>query len=71
MIDYAGKGYMSAGLKLVLEKVFNELALHRLEATIQPENTASICLVKKNGFRYEGYSPRYLQIDNVWCGHEH
>lgn len=69
--DYAGKGYMSAGLKLVLKKVFQELDLHRIEANIQPENTLSIQLVKKNGFRYEGYSPRYLKINNEWRGHEH
>lgn len=69
--DYAGKGYMSAGLKLVLPKIFNEMGLHRLEANIQPENTQSIQLVKKNGFRYEGFSPRYLRINNEWRGHEH
>lgn len=69
--DYASKGYMSAGLKLVLEKAFNELELHRIEANIQPENTRSIQLVKKNGFRCEGFSPRYLKIDNKWRGHEH
>lgn len=69
--DYANKGYMSAGLKLVLDKVFNELKLHRIEANIQPENIQSINLVKKNGFRYEGFSPRYLKINNEWCGHEH
>jgi GrpB-like predicted nucleotidyltransferase (UPF0157 family)/RimJ/RimL family protein N-acetyltransferase len=71
VVDYAGKGYMSAGLKLVLAKAFNELDLHRIEANIQPENTQSIQLVKKNGFRCEGFSPRYLKIDNQWCGHEH
>lgn len=69
--DYATRGYMSAGLKLVLEKVFNELGLHRLEANIQPENIRSIQLVKNNGFRYEGFSPRYLKINGEWCGHEH
>src|SRR3990167_1051597 len=69
--NFSEKGYMSAGLKLVLEKVFKELALHRLEANIQSENTRSIELVKKNGFRYEGYSPRYLKIDGEWRGHEH
>src|SRR3990167_4828255 len=68
--DYASKGYMSAGLKLVLEKAFNELELHRIEANIQPENTRSIQLVKKNGFRCEGFSPRYLKIDNKWRGPE-
>lgn len=69
--DYAGKGYMSAGLKLVLAKVFDDIKLHRIEANVQPENTQSIQLIKKNGFRYEGFSPRYLKIDNEWRGHEH
>lgn len=69
--DFSGKGYMSAGLKLVLAKVFRELKLHRIEANIQPENIQSIQLIKKNGFRYEGFSPRYLKIDNEWRGHEH
>ncbi len=69
--DYSGKGYMSAGLKLIQKKLFEELALHRLEANIQPENTRSIQLVKNNGFRYEGFSPRYLKINDEWRGHEH
>ena len=69
--DYSGKGFMNAGLKLVQKKVFEELALHRLEANIQPENTRSIQLVKNNGFRYEGFSPRYLKIQGEWRGHEH
>src|ERR1700733_5521954 len=33
--DYAGQGYMSTGLKLVLKKFFEEMKLHRLEANIQ------------------------------------
>ena len=69
--DYAGKGYMSSGLKLVLAHVFNELKLHRIEANIQPDNVQSIHLVKKNRFRHEGFSPRYLKINNEWLGHEH
>jgi GrpB-like predicted nucleotidyltransferase (UPF0157 family)/RimJ/RimL family protein N-acetyltransferase len=69
--DFSGKGYMSAGLKLVLAEIFNKLKLHRIEANIQPDNVQSIQLIKKNGFRYEGFSPRYLKIDNEWRGHEH
>ena len=34
--NYSKKGYMSAGLKLVLERIFKEMNLHRLEANIQP-----------------------------------
>lgn len=69
--DFAGKGYMSVALKLVLSKIFDELKLHRIEANIQPENLQSINLVKNNGFRYEGFSPNYLKINNEWRGHEH
>lgn len=61
---------MNCQQPLVLDKVFNELNLHRIEANIQPENQSSIQLVKSNGFRYEGFSPRYLKINNQWCGHE-
>jgi [ribosomal protein S5]-alanine N-acetyltransferase len=66
---YAGKGWMSKSLELVLEKIFIDLGLHRIEANIQPTNTASIRLVERNGFTKEGFSPRYLKINNQWCDH--
>jgi RimJ/RimL family protein N-acetyltransferase len=68
--DYAGQGYMSAGLKVVLQHVFEVLKLHRGEANIQPENARSIHLVKNNGFRKEGYSIGYLKINGEWRDHE-
>lgn len=67
---YAGKGLMSAGLELVLNRAFNELELHRLEANIQPRNAPSIALVRRAGFRYEGLSRRYLKIRGRWRDHE-
>ncbi|MEV7805158.1 GNAT family N-acetyltransferase [Microbispora sp. NPDC088329] len=67
---YAGQGYMSEGLGLVLRHAFEELRLHRLEAQIRPDNQASIKLVQRHGFRYEGYSPNLLFIDGAWRGHE-
>lgn len=67
---YAGKGYMTEGLNLVLHYAVETLGLHRLEANIQPENMASKRLVQKLGFRKEGFSPKYLQIGGKWCDHE-
>jgi ribosomal-protein-alanine N-acetyltransferase len=67
---FAGKGLMSKSLKQLIHKAFVELQLHRIEANIQPENKKSIDLVKNNGFRKEGFSPRYLKINNQWCDHE-
>jgi [ribosomal protein S5]-alanine N-acetyltransferase len=44
--------------------------VNRLEANIQPGNTASIALVKSCGFMKEGYSPKYLKINGRWRDHE-
>ncbi|MEV0590273.1 GNAT family N-acetyltransferase [Nonomuraea cavernae] len=53
----------------MLRHAFDELQLHRLEAQISPENQASIKLVQRHGFRYEGYSPDLLFINGAWRGH--
>lgn len=66
---YAGQGYMSEGLRLMLRYAF-KLKLHRLEANIQPGNLVSIALVKRAGFVKEGYSRRYLKIGGQWRDHE-
>jgi ribosomal-protein-alanine N-acetyltransferase len=67
---HAGKGYMSAGIDLVLERAFGELRLHRVEANIQPKNRRSVELVRRAGFRLEGVSERYLRIAGRWRDHE-
>ena len=69
-MEMAGLGYMGEGLALVLDHAFTVLDLHRLEANVQPANAASIALIRKLGFRKEGFSPKFLQIDDIWRDHE-
>jgi ribosomal-protein-alanine N-acetyltransferase len=67
---YDGHGYMTEGVRAVVDKAFRSLRLHRLEANIQPNNERSRNLVQRLGFKLEGYSPRYLKIAGKWRDHE-
>ena len=67
---FSRKGYMTEALSLALRYAFRSLKLHRVEASIQPENTASLRLVRRLGFSREGYSRRYLMIHRRWRDHE-
>jgi ribosomal-protein-alanine N-acetyltransferase len=67
---FARQGYMTEALALMLREAFGELGLHRVEANIQPDNRASIALVRRAGFEREGYSPRYLKLGGRWRDHE-
>lgn len=61
---------MSEALDLTLRHAFGALRLHRVEANVQPDNTASIALVRRAGLRLEGFSPRYLKVAGRWRDHE-
>jgi len=68
--QFAGQGLMREAMEQLLDHTFGALALHRLEANIQPGNQPSIALARGAGFRLEGFSPRYLLIGGQWRDHE-
>ena len=67
---HANRGLMREAMEQLLDHAFGALALHRLEANIQPGNQPSIALARGAGFRLEGFSPRYLLIGGQWRDHE-
>ena len=47
---FTGKGYMTEAVELILKHAFSNLKLHRIEANVQPHNSASINVLKRTGF---------------------
>jgi ribosomal-protein-alanine N-acetyltransferase len=66
----AGQGYMTEALQRLVLFGIQELALHRLQASIIPRNNASLRVARKCRFRYEGRAERYLKINDVWEDHD-
>ena len=64
-----GKGVTSAAVAMVLDHCFGPVGLHRIEATVRPENVASRRVLAKLGFRQEGVFRRYLNVDGAWRDH--
>jgi ribosomal-protein-alanine N-acetyltransferase len=51
---HQGRGFGTEAVQALIQYCTDELAVHRIEALIHPENTASTRLVERLGFRREG-----------------
>lgn len=65
-----GRGMATEAVQGVLAAVFGPLELHRVQAAIMPRNGASLRVIEKVGFHYEGYAPYYLNINGCWEDHK-
>lgn len=66
----AGQGIMPISVALVLDFIFQELKLHRVEIAIRPENTASLRVVEKLKLELEGVRRSYIHINGDWRDHQ-
>jgi len=64
-----GKGVTTTAVALAVDHCFRTVGLHRLEATVRPENGPSLRVLAKLGFREEGLFQRYLDVDGAWRDH--
>lgn len=67
--EVAGKGVTPTAVALVSDYLFNVVGLHRVEIDIRPENLASLRVVEKLGYRFEGLKVRFIHINGVWRDH--
>jgi ribosomal-protein-alanine N-acetyltransferase len=66
---FAGRGIMPIAVALATDYAFRIVGLHRIEIAIRPENSASLQVVRKLGFRYEGTKLSFIHINNGWRDH--
>ena len=66
---HVGTGRMTRAVATIVEFAFSKLRLHRIEAACIPENSPSVALLQRNGFRREGYARGFLRIDGAWRDH--
>lgn len=64
--DRWGNGYASQAVSLIIEFGFGSIGLHRISAAIGAENSASIALVKKLGFTFEGTLRDHVFTNGAW-----
>ena len=65
----AGRGVAPTAVALATDYLIQKMGLHRVEINIIPENTKSLRVVEKLGFRHEGLKQRYIHINGAWRDH--
>lgn len=64
--DYQGKGYATESLKAIVNYLFFTLNKHRIIASVDPRNTASIRLIQRLGFRKEAHFKESYYLRGEW-----
>lgn len=65
--NHQGHGYATESLSRVIDYLFNELNKHRIITSIDPDNTKSVRLVERIGFRKEAHFVESLLIEGRWA----
>ena len=67
--DEQGKGYMKEAVNLVVNYAFEDLDLHRVEASALVDNEPSNHVLIGCGFKELGINKKYLYINGGWKDH--
>lgn len=66
-LAYQGKGYASEALAAVLDYLFISLGKHRVVASVDPGNLASVALLERLGMRKEAHFRESLWFKGAWA----
>ena len=61
-----GQGFGTEVARLLVQLGFSRLALHRIEATCDPDNTASRRVLENVGMQREGYARENFWVRGTW-----
>ncbi len=64
--DCHGNGYATEALKVIITYLFDTLNKHRIVTSIDPQNSASIALVERLGFRKEAHFRESIFLNGQW-----
>jgi RimJ/RimL family protein N-acetyltransferase len=63
---HQGRGYAAEAVRTVVDWLFTVRKIHRVAATIDPDNLASARVLERNGFRYIGTARSAALVRGVW-----
>ena len=64
--DHWRCGYATDAVRVMLDFAFRELKVHRVSAAIGPDNDASVAVIKKSGFTFEGRLRDHVFTNGFW-----
>lgn len=67
--EYTGKGYATQTVKKITDEAIFDEELHRIVAYVQPDNVASVRVLEKCGFEFEGVARDYAMLKGRWHDH--
>lgn len=64
--DFSGKGIATQAVQLTVDHAFNELGVHEVDATIQPENAPSIRVIEKLSYVHRDMLGEGKVVNGKW-----
>lgn len=66
-VAHQGRGYATEATSAVVDAIFAGTGVHRIVATLDPANHASMRVIEPLGFRHEGLARRAAPVRGTWA----